>query len=310
MQKCLVFGSLNLDYFYTVDHIIAPKETQSAPQMQCFCGGKGLNQAVALSQGGASVNFAGCLGQASSLLTETLTQYHISTEFLRQVDQPAGHAIIQVDGNGQNAILVYPGSNFAVTSEQIDETLAHFQKGDLLVIQNEINRLNELTCKAHQRGLIIALNPSPVPVDPKALPLELVDLLFINEVEGAFFSSENDPQAILDYFAKTLPDTQIILTLGDQGSCLQTGRLRISMPCCPVEVIDTVGAGDTFTGFFLAAKLAGKSALNCLAMATAASGCAVSKKGASASIPSLAETMALLNKHRDYLWNQKIEFNF
>ena len=108
MQKCLVFGSLNLDYFYSVDHILNPKETQSARQMQCFCGGKGLNQAVALSQGGASVYFAGCLGQASSLLTDTLAHYHIHTDLLRLVDQPAGHAIIQVDDSGQNAILVYP----------------------------------------------------------------------------------------------------------------------------------------------------------------------------------------------------------
>ena len=310
MKKCLVFGSLNLDYFYSVDHILNSKETQSARQMQCFCGGKGLNQAVALSQGGASVHFAGCLGQASSLLSDTLAQYHIDTRYLRSVDQPAGHAIIQVDRTGQNAILVYPGSNYAITSAQIDETLANFQAGDLLVIQNEINRLEELIHKAHERGLIIALNPSPTPADPGQLPLNEIDLLFINEVEGAFFSGQIEPEAILDYFAKVFPHTQVILTLGDQGSCLQEGRQRIFLPCCPVEVVDTVGAGDTFTGFFLAAKLAGKSALDCLAIATAASACAVTKKGASVSIPTLAEAQTLLNQYHDFLWSKKTEITF
>ena len=310
MQKCLVFGSLNLDYFYSVDHILNPKETQSGRQMQCFCGGKGLNQAVALSQGGASVYFAGCLGQASSLLTDTLAHYHIHTDLLRLVDQPAGHAIIQVDDSGQNAILVYPGSNFSITSAQIDETLAHFQAGDLLVIQNEINRLDELIHKAHAQGLTIALNPSPTPAVPEWLPLNEVDLLFINEVEGAFFSGQSEPEAILNYFAETFPDVQIILTLGEQGSCLQAGRKRLTLPCCPVEVVDTVGAGDTFTGFFLAAKLAGHQDLDCLAIATAASGCAVMRKGASASIPTLSEAQGMLNRYRDYLWSKKTEVAF
>ena len=86
MKKCLVFGSLNLDYFYSVDHILNSKETQSARQMQCFCGGKGMNQAVALSQGGASVHFAGCLGQASSLLSDTLAQYHIDNTYVQWIN--------------------------------------------------------------------------------------------------------------------------------------------------------------------------------------------------------------------------------
>lgn len=301
MQKCLVFGSLNIDHTYQVPHILNPKETLSAAGLHDGCGGKGLNQAMALSRAGVLVAMGGCLGQGSELLTLVLEQNHIDTHCLKEVSCPAGHAIIQVDEHGQNAILVYPGSNYCLSEEQIEDTLAEFKEGDLIVMQNEINLLPELIHRAHRRGLTLALNPSPVNEACHSLPLDLIDFLFINEVEGAAFCGSEDPQVILDTFRCRWPNCRLILTLGDRGSWYQDRSQRLHVNCCKVDVVDTVGAGDTFCGYFLAAILEGQTPDKCLKLATAASGCAVGRAGAVDSIPMREEAEALLHKQSGLL---------
>ena len=148
-MKVLNFGSLNLDYVYSVDHILLGGETQSSSGMNVFCGGKGLNQSIALAKAGVPVFHAGMIGEEGGSLREALDNSGVNTEFVRQIPGKSGHTIIQVDKNGQNSILLYSGANRMLTKEFVDEVLDHFEKGDILLLQNEINLLDYIIDQAY-----------------------------------------------------------------------------------------------------------------------------------------------------------------
>ena len=162
-MRVLNFGSLNIDYVYNVDHIVKKGETISSDTLNVFCGGKGLNQSIALSKAGAEVYHAGVIGEDGAFLEEILRASGVHTRFVQmKADTRTGNAIIQKDRNGDNCILLYGGSNRAVTPGMADEVLEHFEAGDMLVLQNEISELSYLMERAHERGMVIALNPSPI----------------------------------------------------------------------------------------------------------------------------------------------------
>ena len=174
-MNILCFGSLNLDKVYRVHHFVQPGETVSGLSLEEHCGGKGLNQSVAMAKAGGRVWHAGCVGRSDGQpLLQTLENSGVDISLVRRLDHPTGHAIIQVEESGQNCILLYGGANQQITTEQIDETLAQFQAGDLLVLQNEINNLPYLMEAASRKGLTIVLNPSPMDASILALPLEHV----------------------------------------------------------------------------------------------------------------------------------------
>ncbi|HEY9575738.1 MAG TPA: PfkB family carbohydrate kinase, partial [Lachnospiraceae bacterium] len=160
-MKVLNFGSLNLDYVYSVDHMVMVGETQSSSNMQVFCGGKGLNQSIALAKAGVCVYHAGLIGNEGDVLLEVCKEANVHTEFIRRVDEKSGHTIIQVDKTGQNCILLYGGANQCITKEFVDEVLSTFSAGDILLLQNEINMLPYIIDCAYQKGLRIIMNPSP-----------------------------------------------------------------------------------------------------------------------------------------------------
>ena len=137
-MKVLNFGSLNLDYVYQVDHIIIPGETQATKSRNTFCGGKGLNQSIALAKAGIPVYHAGQIGEEGDILLETCKANGVNTEFIKKVPGPSGHTVIQVDKNGQNSILLFGGSNRSITREFVDEVFANFEKDDILLLQNEV----------------------------------------------------------------------------------------------------------------------------------------------------------------------------
>ena len=111
MKRILNFGSLNLDYVYAVEHFVAPGETISSSRRDLNCGGKGLNQSIALAKAGAKVCHAGKIGSDGGRLKTLLESYGVDTAYLKESEGPNGHAIIQVDKAGQNCILLFPGSN-------------------------------------------------------------------------------------------------------------------------------------------------------------------------------------------------------
>ena len=137
MRK-LVFGSLNIDRTYQVTGFVRPKETISALDYACFCGGKGFNQAVALARAGSELYFAGVIGADGEMLRQGLLDEGIHTQLLKASPNANGHAVIQVNERGENCIIVAAGSNAEVSREYVDEVLEHFAKGDLILLQNEI----------------------------------------------------------------------------------------------------------------------------------------------------------------------------
>ena len=162
-MKILNFGSLNIDYVYKVDHILQKGETQASTSRQIFAGGKGLNQSVALGRAGAPVCHAGCIGTDGRFLVELMTEAGVNCDHVRVLtDTPSGHTVIQNSLDGDNCILLYGGANRQVTGEQIEDTLKSFSAGDYLVLQNEISGLPFLVEQAHEKGMRIVLNPSPM----------------------------------------------------------------------------------------------------------------------------------------------------
>ena len=150
-MKILNFGSCNIDYVYSIDHIVRVGETQSTNRLDIFPGGKGLNQSIAIARAGAKVYHAGCVGYDGDMLTELLSDSGVDISYVRTTDIKNGHAIIQVDSNGNNSIFLYGGSNDMVTEEYIDSVLEHFEAGDILLLQNEISNVEYIIKKASKK---------------------------------------------------------------------------------------------------------------------------------------------------------------
>lgn len=284
-MKILDFGSLNYDYVYGVEHVVIPGETISSRDMEIFCGGKGLNQAIAAARAGAEVHMAGMVGEDGQLFMDICKENGIDVSYLKRVPGKSGHAIIQLDKNGQNSILLYGGSNRKMTKEYVDEVLTGFSKGDLLLLQNEINMLDYIIDKAYEKGMRILLNPSPYDEKLAACDLTKISVFLINEIEGEQITKEKEPEKMLDVLEEKYPGAGIMLTLGSKGSVYANKGKRYRQDIFKVKAVDTTAAGDTFTGYFAASVLKGMPMEEILRKCAKASAIAVSKKGASDSIP-------------------------
>lgn len=289
-MKILNIGSLNIDYVYSVDHAVRPGETISASGRQVFCGGKGLNQSIALARAGANVYHAGKIGQDGLFLREILSENGVNVEYTKVVDDiSTGHAIIQVDTKGQNCIVIYGGANTSITKSEIDEILSNFDAGDLLLLQNEISNVEYAIEKAHEKGMKIALNPSPIGNLASSDMLKYIDWFILNEVEGFEISGEKNGKDICMKLLERYPDSKVVLTLGKQGCIYYDGENFCEHGIYNVKVVDTTAAGDTFTGYFLACIMEDMDVDKALTLASKASSIAVSRPGASASIPARDE---------------------
>ena len=160
-MKVLNIGSLNIDYVYKVSHIVRGGETILSDSMQTFCGGKGLNQSIALAKAGVNVYHAGMIGEEGEMLLDACKKYGVKTDLIKKIKGKSGHTIIQVDKNAQNCIILYGGANQMLTRDMIRESISQFEKGDILLLQNEVNDLAYIIDMAAEKGLFIVLNPSP-----------------------------------------------------------------------------------------------------------------------------------------------------
>ena len=287
-MKVLNYGSLNVDYVYSVDHIIVGGETQHSSKLEVFSGGKGLNQSIALAKAGVPVYHAGIVGTDGDILLDACKEAGVNTKYIRRLPVKGGHTMIQVDKNAQNCIILYGGTNQIQTKEFVDDVLADFGEEDYLILQNEINMVGEIIRLSHEKGCRVVFNASPIPKNPEELPLELVDIFMVNELEAAALagtSAEGDFRDILKALQKKYPKAAIVMTLGKDGVLYGYKEEFYSHPIFKVNAVDTTAAGDTFCGYFLAALCAGKSVEMALREASAASAMAVSAKGAAPSIP-------------------------
>ena len=287
-MKIINFGSLNIDKVCSVEEFVQPGETIMATGYSVNAGGKGLNQSVAAARAGAQVLHAGAVGSDGLFLKEILVDAGADVSCLRVMDTESGCAFIEVNSKGQNRIIVSAGTNRMYTEEYIKNVLEKAEAGDFVLLQNEINMVGEIIRLSHEKGCRVVFNASPIPGKPEELPLELVDIFMVNELEAAALagtSAEGDFRDILKALQKKYPKAAIVMTLGKDGVLYGYKEEFYSHPIFKVNAVDTTAAGDTFCGYFLAALCAGKSVEMALREASAASAMAVSAKGAAPSIP-------------------------
>ncbi len=283
--RILNYGSLNVDHVYRVAHIAAPGETLASHALRDFAGGKGANQSVALARAGARVRHGGRIGEDGRWLLDKLAEAGVDTRHVTVGGEPTGHAIIQVDDAGQNAIVLFGGANQAQDHAQIDAALADFGPGDLLLLQNEVNAIPYLLAQARHRGMRTCLNPAPYGPEVGAYPLDCVDLFVLNETEGAGLTGCATDAAILAAMSTRFPEAEVVLTLGERGARYAGRGQSFAVPAEPVKPVDTTAAGDTFIGYLLAELTAGATAQDALRLACRAAAITVSRPGAIDSIP-------------------------
>lgn len=304
-MKILNFGSCNIDYVYSLDHIVRVGETEASYRRDVFAGGKGLNQSIAIARAGASVSHAGCIGDDGEMLRDILFDSGVDVSYLRTVDAPNGHAIIQVSVNGENSIFLYGGSNELISTQFVDEVLSSFEKGDIIVLQNEINDVDYIVRKAYEKGMSVVLNPSPFNEKIAKIDFTMISYLILNEVEAKEITGSETPEESLVFFERNYPSLKIMLTLGEKGCVFMDSEYQIWQPCFKVDVVDTTAAGDTFTGYFVSEVAKGTPYGDVLKIASAASAIAVSRNGAAPSIPTFDEVISKLDTLTPAENNQK-----
>ena len=234
-MKILNFGSLNIDRVYSVDEFVRAGETISSLKMETYAGGKGLNQSIAAARAGAEVYHGGMIGEDGLFLKELLEENGVDTSFLGVTGAQTGHAIIQVD------------------REFADHVLGNFDRGDILILQNETSSLGYIVDRGWEKGMRIALNPSPIDQSIREIDMSRIEWLLLNEIEGESLTGESVPDEIISSLLERYQDLKIVLTLGKKGSVYADRDQKIIQPAIKTEAVDTTAAGDTFTGYFLSA---------------------------------------------------------
>jgi ribokinase len=292
MKRVLNFGSINVDHVYTVEHFMRPGETLSCQEYRRFAGGKGLNQSIALAQAGAYVYHAGKVGAADTWLKTLMEDKGVDTQFVETINGPSGHAIIQVNAAGENAIVIVGGANHLMSESEVKRIVEDFGPDDYLLVQNEVNAVPQIIRSAKVKGLTIVFNPAPINPQVLNYPLGLVDILVVNETEARSLAGEIEPKAIYESLSHRYPNMAVVLTMGHKGAAYFSSQVRFCQPAEKVHVVDSTGAGDTFIGFFLAELIKTNDPKAALACASHAAAICVTRHGAADSIPSRRELEA------------------
>jgi ribokinase len=289
MKRVLNFGSINIDHVYTVEHFVRPGETISCQEYRRFAGGKGLNQSIALAQAGACVYHAGKVGAEDAWLKTLMEDKGVDARFVETINGASGHAIIQVNAAGENAIVIVGGANQLMIESDVQRIVADFGPDDCVLVQNEVNAVPQIIRSAKIKGLTIVFNPAPMSPQVLSYPLELVDILVVNETEAHGLTGESEPESIYETLNHSYPHMAVVLTLGHKGSAYFSSQVQFCQPAEKVHVVDSTGAGDTFIGFFLAELIKTNDPKAALAYATRAAAICVTRHGAADSIPSRRE---------------------
>ncbi|SNT23871.1 ribokinase [Tropicimonas sediminicola] len=284
-------GSIHADWFYKVPRFPVNGETIPAANCVSGLGGKGANQSVALARAGAEVHHIGAIGGEGVWAAEQMKSAGVDvTHVAIQIAAPTGHALIFVTPDGENRIVICPGTNRMIEASDIKAALARAQAGDMLVMQNETNGQVEAAKRARARGMRVIYSAAPFDVTAVQAVLPHVDLLAVNEVEA------EQVAAALDVPITALPVPELLVTHGPRGASwhdLKTGE-TLTVPAPKVVAVDTTGAGDTFVGYFCAGRDAGLPVAECLELAVAAAALKVTREGTADAIPSLKEVRSFL----------------
>ena len=274
-------GSINIDYIYTVPHLVTAGETLAATSFQAALGGKGANQSIALARAGADVRHAGRIHNADEGWLADMRDAAVDCAHILTGEISTGHAIVAVDASsGENQIILSPSSNHELTDDMIAPFLSSAKPGDWALAQNEINLTEPFLYAAKQAGLQVCYSAAPFVADVTAGLLPLVDLLVVNHIEAdALEAFTGAPLTALDI-------AHVIVTKGANGaSYLGQQDAPFDVPAPVVEAVDTTGAGDTYLGYVLAGLDEGLSVREAMHLAAKASAIQVTRPGASAAIP-------------------------
>ena len=297
MPRAVNIGSINIDHVYRVPRFVQPGETLAALQYTRFAGGKGFNQSIALVRAGAQVAHIGAIGADGVWLRDQLAAESVDVVALAVKGGATGHAVIQVTSEGENAILLSGGANQEITSAEGEAWVAACRNDDLLLLQNEISALPAILAAAQKRGLRVVFNPAPMSPAVCDYPLDAVSLFVVNTVEAAQLAGEGTPHAQIAALRSRFPKAHILLTLGSEGAMVTNESGFVHVPGFPIRTVDTTGAGDTFIGFFLAARLNGVGLEDSLRWACAAAACCCLRPGAADAIPTRAATDDFLSRY-------------
>lgn len=281
-------GSINIDHVYRLAALPRAGETISSLDHALGLGGKGANQSVAAARAGAQVRHLGAMGTGDDWVLDMLGAAGIDTGAVARLDGVAtGHAIILVDAEGENSIILHGGANRALPAGLVTGGLATIGPGDILMMQNETTLQAEAAAHARAAGARVIYSAAPFEIEALRAVLPHVSILAVNEVEA------RDTFAA---FGEALPIAGLLITRGAKGAeyrDLETGRIW-EQPAFRVQAVDTTGAGDCFAGWFAAGLSRGEDIATTLRNASAAAALQVTRKGAGDAMPTRAEVAAFL----------------
>lgn len=278
-------GSINADLVYALPHLPQAGETLAAASLDKGLGGKGANMSVAAARAGSRCCHIGAVGPDGAWAADRLMEYGVDTRHIARVDTPTGHAVIAVDPDGENQIILFPGANRAIPAAALGAALSEASPGDILVMQNETGLQAEAARMGRDLGLRVAYAAAPFDAEAVQAVLPFLDFLILNEVEA------RQLEAATGKAPGDLGIRDVIITLGAKGARHfdgATGGVR-DVPALPVTPVDTTGAGDTFTGYVLSGLDRGMPMPQAMAQAARAGALMVTRHGTADVIPDLKE---------------------
>jgi len=281
-------GSINIDYVHRVHHFPAAGETIRNLSYNAGLGGKGANQSIAIAHAGGIVHHVGRVGDDGLWAKEKLANHGVNTDHIITDDDASGHAVIYVDDQGENTIVIHGGANETLTHQQIGTALETAQPGDWLLLQNETNMILQAAQLAKAKGLKVAYAAAPFDAAIAAKMIPHVDLIAVNQIEAAQLADT------MLMPVNDLPVEKILITKGSKGATFGDGDQSFGIEAFKVTPVDTTGAGDTFTGYFLARLDLGDDPATALKIASAAAAIQVTRPGAADAIPTISEVLEFL----------------
>ncbi len=285
----ICIGSINIDLVYHVPHLVRPGETLAATDVTRGLGGKGANQSIAAAKAGADVTHCGAVGSDGADMVDAIAAAGVDTGLVEVVKAQTGHAVIEVDPSGENAIILFPGANMEIGSNQLDQAIDRIGPSDWAMLQNEVSVTAEAARLARAKGARVVYSAAPFDADAVLECLPHITHLLLNEVENAELEALGSN-----------PSTDVIrvVTKGSAGATwIAPGEKELHVPAFLVEtVVDTTGAGDCFAGNLVAALQRGEATAAAMTFAQAAAAIQITRPGAASAMPTLAETEAFLGK--------------
>ena len=299
-----VVGSLNMDLVIRSPHIPQPGETIIGSDFQTIPGGKGANQAVAAARLGGEVSMVGRVGDDAfaDVLLDNLAAAGVDTTFVKRDKTTAsGVALIVVDDDGENIIVVASGANMQLSETNVESAEQVIAASDVLILQLEVPLpvVNRAAQIARANEVTVVLNPAPACELPRDL-LKLVDVLVPNESETALLTGlPIDSQVELERAANKLLSSgirSVVITLGGRGAYLASTDYKSKIyEAFSVQPVDTTAAGDAFVAGLAVNYGAGKTLPDAIRWGNAAGAMAALRFGAQSSLPTRMEVIKLIN---------------